>query len=579
MSKSTVKKKTSAAQKKPAAIQKKPAAIPQPEIVIGGCPKTAVYVIASICLIVILLIVLISSVDHPYKKEFLLPNVLSLLLGLACVLLVWRLAEIQKLQRFFNIIAATAVLLAIEIVIMWNIFFVTGWEVITVLDQAITIALKDTDSLWHSYFSWYPNNIFITWFFSLFFHTVQTTQDVYNSIFAIVVLQCILSAAGGWVLYDAVKELSGKKSAAITAWFAYAALSGLSPWLVVTYSDALGLAFPIFIFRLYQTMKDKKRIALKWALLVLLSYWGYRIKPQVVIVFIAIVIIELLQLAFASEKKAVLMRLLKGALIALGCFGASMALFAGIVSSTGLKISKEASFGPLHMVMMGLNPETHGGYYEPDVVSTSQGRTRAEKREIQLETISQRLSDYGFAGLADHLYQKTLVIFNDGSFAWGLEGDFYPEDTMPEDVNSTLCPFLKSVFYSNGTNYRKLLTFEQAIWLACLLLCACSCVLSRSGNKANLVLTLSLIGIILFEMIFEARARYLFTYSPLFIAEALLGLQAAWLAIARLMRRRTQEAQAEEAPELREESSQTPAAEAAEQEKNRNEQENKKTRR
>ena len=40
----------------------------------------------------------------------------------------------------------------------------------------------------------------------------------------------------------------------------------------------------------------------------------------------------------------------------------------------------------------------------------------------------------------------------------------------------------------------------------------------------SIVLYLSLLGLFLFEMLFEARARYLYTYVPLFIMIGTMGI-------------------------------------------------------
>ena len=46
-----------------------------------------------------------------------------------------------------------------------------------------------------------------------------------------------------------------------------------------------------------------------------------------------------------------------------------------------------------------------------------------------------------------------------------------------------------------------------------------------------LVMMLSVIGLTAFELIFEARARYLFTYAPVYI---LLGIGGLWYGIGRI---------------------------------------------
>ena len=48
---------------------------------------------------------------------------------------------------------------------------------------------------------------------------------------------------------------------------------------------------------------------------------------------------------------------------------------------------------------------------------------------------------------------------------------------------------------------------------------------SAPKKKNICVIMLSILGLTLFELLFEARARYLFTYAPLYIILALYGFQ------------------------------------------------------
>ena len=70
----------------------------------------------------------------------------------------------------------------------------------------------------------------------------------------------------------------------------------------------------------------------------------------------------------------------------------------------------------------------------------------------------------------------------------------------------------------------------QAIWMLVLALALCCAVFVKEERLA--VVMLSLIGITLFEMLFEARARYLYCYAPVYILMASIGLNRvrAWAA-------------------------------------------------
>ena len=53
-----------------------------------------------------------------------------------------------------------------------------------------------------------------------------------------------------------------------------------------------------------------------------------------------------------------------------------------------------------------------------------------------------------------------------------------------------------------------------------------------SKNKYFCTIMLSILGLTIFELLFEARARYLFTYAPLYIILAVLGF-SQWITIGR----------------------------------------------
>ena len=70
---------------------------------------------------------------------------------------------------------------------------------------------------------------------------------------------------------------------------------------------------------------------------------------------------------------------------------------------------------------------------------------------------------------------------------------------------------------------------SQALWLATLLLCALAGLRGHAGDadvrgRVVCALMLTVLGLTLFEMLFEARARYLYSSLPVFVTLAMLGL-------------------------------------------------------
>jgi riboflavin transporter FmnP len=61
------------------------------------------------------------------------------------------------------------------------------------------------------------------------------------------------------------------------------------------------------------------------------------------------------------------------------------------------------------------------------------------------------------------------------------------------------------------------------LWLTVLMLSVFSAFAQKKSEKN--VIMLAIIGLTIFELIFEARARYLYTYVPLYIVLAMYGIE------------------------------------------------------
>ena len=115
--------------------------------------------------------------------------------------------------------------------------------------------------------------------------------------------------------------------------------------------------------------------------------------------------------------------------------------------------------------------------------------------------------------------KKALVVFNDGTYAWGEEADFYGTSYHGDGV---LHRFYDSLYRTDGRWYGVKKYPAQIIWYGLLLLCFFTGFLKE--KKTPLPLVAALIGIMVFDMLFEARARYLLVYAPVFILTGLLNL-------------------------------------------------------
>lgn len=173
------------------------------------------------------------------------------------------------------------------------------WDSGLIVENERMISTGQRDNLANYYFSMYPNNVFLVWLYSLILK-INSSIGVFaaaDDLMAIVAVQCFLSSFTGYLLWLCARNLFENDRTAWLTWIIYVALIGISPWMSIPYSDACGLIFPIAAFYLYLTIGEVKqgiKWYVRWGGIGLLAFWGYQLKPQLVIVFIEIIIIELL---------------------------------------------------------------------------------------------------------------------------------------------------------------------------------------------------------------------------------------------------------------------------------------------
>lgn len=496
---------------------------------------------AAMMLLILTDVIVVQNFTEQFtKRDFSLSNPILFILGFGVIALI-ALAGIlcnkylrKHTERWINrksIAVCCVLLFVVQAYICYNIYFSTDWDCAIVTQNASNIANGlPIDS---EYYSIYPNNLFITYFYALIL-------SVNHDLFSIVLVQCFFSAIVAYLVYSVALELVKSKLTALFAFLFYCAYIGTSPWFSIPYSDATGILFPIAILRLWQLANRNKSVIKKGALYAcigILSFLGYHIKPQIIIVLIAIVILQLIKLFFVNLKQRTWREdAIKLGALALAFLLSTAAYNAFLSAQKDLQLDPQREYGISHFFMMGLNEERHGVWHEEDVAYSGSFATAEERAKGNWEKAIQRIKDYGVDGMLEHLTKKTLVNYGDGSFAWGVEGTFFVE--IPEEPNGSVsrwfrsfvyAPWVSDGAYAQPSRFEDFLTLSQLAWIITLTLATVSFrfLLKRKNEREGdetAVMLLSLIGLTLFETLFEPRSRYLFTYAPFFIISASIGL-------------------------------------------------------
>ena len=423
----------------------------------------------------------------------------------------------------------TPVLFALQIYIMYNIFFETGWDSgIQVIPAAKIIARNgDKSFLSDIYFSNYPNNLLLVSLYAAVLKINDSVGIFFENycLMAIVILNCAISTSSAVLIYKTGKKLLNEKYAFL-GYLLGVCMLVLSPWNVICYSDPLALFFPVFIFWLY--FSRERNLYKKYLLIFLLGYLGFCIKPQVLIAVIAIVCVELLRHLSDLRQKEFWKKAGKLAAMALAMLLTVSKLLSVMYSLEGFAIDREQRFGIPHYLMLGLNEERTGRFSDEDVAFSRQFSTGKELTKANFSEAGRRIKSMGAAGLMRHLSEKMLVNYGNGTFSWGGEGTFYMDRKLPPNRDVSLR--LRHFYYNEGLKYQVFYGGEQTLWLMVLTLIFLQTVLAfRDRKRADdryLVLILALVGLTVFELLFEARARYLYPYVPVYILAALYGLEA-----------------------------------------------------
>lgn len=492
-------------------------------------------------IIISLLLFVQEAVRFNCKKQFLLNNKVILLLSLVALFLFFALysalkqlhilSKLQKckLKLSYNKIVwvLTVFLFLLQIYISYNIYFNSNWDVYYINTAAFRWATGHSEKLAGLYnYSRYPNNLFITLCQAAiikFNNALGIFQGFYLNM-SIVCVNCLFSSATCLLVYKILCLYQSKKYA-FAGFILCILLYGFSPWMAICYSDSFGIIFPVLCFYLYaRPQKNKWLKLLSCVLAASIACVGYLIKPHCIIILIAALGVEFLfNLGKKNYKQFIAVFCI--AVWTVGFYSLINAQLNNYYEKSAIHINKEETYSWPHFLMMGLNPQKGGIYCYEDVQYSQTFKTAEERKAGNLAEAKKRIKAMGPVGYAKHLSKKTLIAYHDGTFAWGEEGRFYYQ--IPKLLNSRMARFLRSCYYVGGIRYNYFLLYSQFIWLTVLFLNFAAVFQKRNAqpNPKLCVLFLSIIGLTAFQLLFEVRARYLYTYLPIYCIIAIFGLK------------------------------------------------------
>ncbi|MFQ9440636.1 MAG: hypothetical protein ACLR13_06095 [Acutalibacteraceae bacterium] len=231
-------------------------------------------------------------------------------------------------------------------------------------------------------------------------------------------------------------------------------------------------------------------------------------KGSVAIILVAIILHLFLRTNIISflKKAAVI---LVSFLIVIFSFNAAVK---GRIFSPELQEQTERPY--THYIMMGLRG--NGGYSGEDSDFTA-SLLRSKKKSSKYREIKKRIADFGFWGMLNHLTNKAVHnTWGDGTYTLFGEGIA----TIPQ-TDSKLWLFLTSPNQeeSNTSYYNIFYYYSQGFHLAILTLLMISLGIGIKNGKidGSLLFKIALFGLFLCLLIWETRARYVYSFTPLLL--------------------------------------------------------------
>lgn len=485
------------------------------------------------------------------KADILVPNALLTLAALAAVgICLWLIRQGRKIaftkqtDRYLNVIL---------IALFAGFYFFALWlSRETVFDMSVDQgivreAAKDVAHRvpfgYQFVFSMNYNNLPITYVLGRLYRLAEGwTRFGHNPEYLWIMTGCMMVTAAGFCCCEIVKKLTRNVAAVLITFALYFVTAGLSPWKGIPYTDSYGILFPVLCILLYLCSRDRERMFGKVLLLfcsLLAGAAGGFMKPNAYIAVLAVLAAEGIRfletlLRFAREKGAERKNDMRsaGIYLILGLFFTGI-LYGGnslamdyIVQDMELEYNEEIEATAQYFFYMGTNETTTGSFTIEDYGIFGEFQfSKADRNAACMERAWERIRERGVFGTMYFCLKKLVKSFNDGTFAWTgvLYYEPFPEDLTHDNI---LAGYMRSLFVPGGANQSKYDTLAELAWIFTLLGVP-GVILMRGRKEYGIVFPIMTIGILVYLMLFESGAKYLYIFLPVFIAMSVCGMSRA----------------------------------------------------
>lgn len=383
---------------------------------------------------------------------------------------------------------------------------------------AIDWLVAGTFERFYDYYYYYPNNLGPMTFL-LFWFQIASKFGCTDFYFVGMLVNSLLSVGMVVATYIVCKKLFSATEAVFSI-VLYALYPPMYLIASIFYTDQLTMIFPVLIYLLYLCLDKCKSNTGTWiyaGIMAVVSVIGYFLKATAVFMLIAVVI----SLFLACKWKKLAMVMVTFFVVYL-CFNL---VFDNYIYGTHLdRDTADRMNTPVETwIMMGLN-ENPG--FSPDDTEFSRSIEDPQKRkEVVRQEIMHRLKGFGIMGMAEHIKNKGIMVFSDGTFELSYSFLYgFQKETKLENTITLL-----------GDNYNNYWDTCSAIWyvylifgVAFFVLVAVRRVRAKEVSPELLPIPLATFGLYCFLMMWEVHARYMVNFFSCFVLLAVGGMTMLW---------------------------------------------------
>ncbi|CAK1233808.1 PMT family glycosyltransferase ArnT/Agl22 [Fructobacillus tropaeoli] len=419
----------------------------------------------------------------------------------------------QGKLKFNRIILAIVVFIAVLIQVIFLIVSFRPYYTDTGYVMTMAGRLIQGNRNWFEYFSYYPNNVNITIFWSYILRPLNwfgiTNYSIFVPWFQMLLLDfsIIVLSSSLILLNRSVAKIFLLVSMYYLPWFMYT---------LMPYNDIIAISLIMIIIaliiRLLKSDNLKKNI-LFGSLLALLIFISIALRQNTVIILIAFVIFIVFTQKFGIRFKTFLI-----GIVLLVTFLGTQGLHY-VQQQAGYNQNTSLTTPTISWINMSWNPNTQGQIDGRD--SFAYSNLPAKKRSSALKhELKERLKSLGFGGIVRHLQLKIAYMFSIGDSNQDIAGIQIKRPILKrESMTPPLINILGNLFQPFY-----LLVLIMAIYAIWQLLVKSSQI-DSSIFPIAVFSSLSIIGIFTFHILFwEVRDRYALPMLPFLVILASIGV-------------------------------------------------------